>query len=59
MPDIKMPDIKMIDITKLITYKSYSKKIGCSRQWIYMQAAMGRLKTIEIDGVKFIYEEAL
>jgi hypothetical protein len=57
MIDIKMPDIKMIDITKLITYKSYSKKIGCSRQWIYMQAAMGRLKTIEIDGVKFIYEE--
>jgi len=47
----------MIDITKLITYKSYSKKLGCSRQWIYMQAAMGRLKTIEIDGVKFIYEE--
>lgn len=44
----------MIDISKLITFRNYGKKLGVSRQWIYILAKEAKIQVIEIDGVKFV-----
>ena len=46
--------ITTLDITKLIKFSNYAKKMGFSRQWIYMLAKEGKLSVVEIDKVKFI-----
>ena len=44
----------MTDISKLVTFSNYGKVIGKSRQWVYELAKEGKIKVIEIDGVKFV-----
>ncbi len=43
-----------VDRTKLITVTNYADKIKKKRQTVYNWIKEGKLKTIEIDGVKFI-----
>lgn len=44
----------MIEIEKLVTFSTYGKSIGKSRQWVYILAKEGKIQVIEIDGVKFV-----
>lgn len=44
----------LIDRTQLKTFKSYAKMTGYSVQRIYQKVKNGELKTVIIDGVKFI-----
>lgn len=44
----------MLDIEKLVTFSTYGKILGVSRQWIYQLAKDGKIQVIEIDGVKFV-----
>ena len=43
-----------IDRSRLKTYKNYAQLTGYTVQRIYQLVKTGELKTIEIDGVKFI-----
>ncbi len=43
-----------IDKTKLITVTNYAKQMDKKRQTIYNWAKDGKIKMIEIDGIKFI-----
>lgn len=44
----------MIDIEKLVTFSNYGKRMGFSRQWVYILAKEGKIQVLEIDGVKFV-----
>lgn len=44
----------MIEIEKLVTFSSYGRIIGKSRQWVYELAKEGKIQVVEIDGVKFV-----
>jgi hypothetical protein len=41
----------------LIKISTYAKEIGKSVQWVYKLIAAGDVKSIEIDGVKFIVKK--
>jgi predicted transcriptional regulator len=43
-----------IDRSKLRTFKNYAKEKGYTVQRIYQLVKEGSLKTVEVDGVKFI-----
>lgn len=47
-------EILKIDRTKLKKVSTYAKEIDKSVQWIYQLARDGKIKIIEIDGVKFV-----
>jgi len=44
----------MTDIEKLVTFSTYGKRMGFSRQWVYILAKEGKIEVVEIDGVKFV-----
>ena len=44
----------MIDVNNLVTFSNYGKKIGKSRQWVYILERDGKIQIVEIDGVKFV-----
>lgn len=47
----------MIDEKKLKTVNNYAKKRGFHRNWIYQLIHKGKVKLVEIDGVKFVKDE--
>ncbi len=54
MEEIKEQAPLKIDRTKLLTISSYAKLVGVDRQTIYARERAGTIKTIKIDGVKFV-----
>jgi len=49
----------MIDEKKLKTVSNYAAKHGFHRNWIYQLINKGKVKLIEIDGVKFVKDEKI
>ena len=49
--------VHMIDEKKLKTVSNYARKKGFHRNWIYQLIGKGKVKLVEIDGVKFIEED--
>lgn len=47
----------MVDEKKLKTVRNYAVKKGFHRNWIYQLIKAGKVKLIEVDGVKFIKED--
>lgn len=46
----------MVDEKKLKTVANYAEKQGYHRNWIYQLIKAGKVKVVEIDGVKFVKE---
>lgn len=46
-----------LDRTKLMTVTNYAKEIGVSRQAVYIWIQQGKVKSVDIDGVTFVYVE--
>ena len=43
-----------VDITRLRTFKNFADQTGYTVQRIYQKVKEGDIKTVKIDGVKFI-----
>lgn len=39
---------------KLKTVRNYADETGITAQWVYKKIKEGKLKSVEIDGVKFV-----
>ena len=44
----------IVNVTKLKTIRNYALMVGKTPGWIYKLGESGKLKIIEIDGVKFV-----
>jgi len=49
-----MNDLKL-DITKLKTFTNYAKIRGVERQTVYNWEKTGEIKTVNVDGVRFVH----
>lgn len=45
-----------VDRTKLVTVSNYAKEQKVERQTVYNWIKSGRIKSVNIDGVAFIYK---
>lgn len=43
-----------IDVNKLVKVSTYARQKSFSTQWVRQLALLGKVKMIDIDGVKFI-----
>ena len=43
-----------IDVNKLVKVRTYARQKNFSTQWVRQLALLGKVKMIDIDGVKFI-----
>lgn len=44
-----------VDRTRLVKVSTYAKENGVDRQTVYLWIREGKIKTVDIDGVKFIH----